>query len=95
MHKHVRFLCSGYLTRRAKQGMASGGLRLDASRKTSPSYCQQLQLQKYFPACRDDGKHPRTPGTPSPRSPPWPQGEGSSPEPRTQGSPPRSASACP
>lgn len=50
MHKHVRFLSSGYLTQGVKQGMASGVLPLGASRKTFPSYHQELQLQKYFPA---------------------------------------------
>lgn len=50
MHKHVRFLSSGYLTQGAKLGMASGVLPLGASRKTFPSYHQELQLQKYFPA---------------------------------------------
>lgn len=67
MHKHVRFLCSGSLNSMSQAGDGFWRASLDVSRKTSPSYCQELQLQRDFPACRDDGHHPPALGTPSPR----------------------------
>lgn len=50
MHKHVRFLSSGYLTQGAKQGMASGVLPLGVSRKTS-QLSSGASAAKVFPSC--------------------------------------------